>query len=82
MSKISDDFVVIGNLGGYYDESGKFIVCEEYELSSDDETSPCDECISSDCSECEFASVENMLSHLLNGDLNDMIIVGDDENDI
>lgn len=81
MSKISDDFVVIGNLGGYYDESGKFIVCEEYVLS-DDDSSPCDECDSSDCNDCEFASFENMMSHLFHGDLNDLIIVGDDENDI
>lgn len=32
---MSDKFVIIGNLGGYYD-NGKFIVCEEYGLTDSD----------------------------------------------
>ena len=31
-----NDFVVIGNVGGYYNEKGQFIVCEEYGLSDAD----------------------------------------------
>lgn len=27
---MSGEFIVIGDVGGYYDEHGKFIVCEEY----------------------------------------------------
>lgn len=77
MKKVSDDFVVIGNTGGYYDENGKFIVCEEYETFSDDDSDPCVSCESSDCSECEFASFENMMAHLFNGELDDFISVGD-----
>ena len=25
-----DQFIIDGNVGGYYDEYGRFIVCEEY----------------------------------------------------
>lgn len=31
-----NEHVVIGDLGGYYDENGKFIVCEEYGLTDED----------------------------------------------
>ena len=30
------EWIVDGNLGGYIDENGKFIVCEEYGLSDVD----------------------------------------------
>lgn len=30
------EFVVVGNLGGYYDDKGNFVVCEEYGLSDAD----------------------------------------------
>lgn len=33
---MSDKFVIIGNLGGYYDDDGRFIVCEEYGLTDED----------------------------------------------
>ena len=30
-----DQFIIDGNVGGYYDESGRFIVCEEYGSDAD-----------------------------------------------
>ena len=27
---MSSEFVIDGNVGGYYDDSGRFIMCEEY----------------------------------------------------
>lgn len=30
------EFVMNGNLGGYYDDNGHFVVCEEYGLSDAD----------------------------------------------
>lgn len=31
-----NEFVRDGNVGGYYDENGRFIVCEEYGLTDAD----------------------------------------------
>jgi hypothetical protein len=33
---MTDKFIVKGNLGGYYNSEGKFIVCEEYGLTDAD----------------------------------------------
>ena len=33
---MNKDFIVLGNVGGYYDENGRFIVCEEYNCSDAD----------------------------------------------
>ena len=30
-----DQFIIDGNVGGYYDEYGRFIVCEEYGSDAD-----------------------------------------------
>ena len=33
---MSKEFIKQGNVGGYYDENGHFIVCEEYGLTDAD----------------------------------------------
>ena len=33
---MSKEFIVQGNVGGYYDEDGHFVVCEEYGLTDAD----------------------------------------------
>lgn len=36
MINMSEDFVVIGNLGGFYADDGHFVVCEEFGLTDAD----------------------------------------------
>ena len=33
---ISHEFIIDGNVGGYYDDNGHFVVCEEYGLTDAD----------------------------------------------
>lgn len=79
MNKVSDDFVVIGNTGGYYDEDGKFIVCEEYETFPDEVPDHADAITSCYCDMDEDEiDLEDVFRNLLgDGDIDDVIYVGD-----